>query len=519
MSNQWQRRDFLKSIASGAGALSLPPQTIQTQPGGGKPNIVVILADDMGYGDISCQSVDDKIHTPQMDRLAAEGMRFTDAHASSAVCTPSRYSLLTGRYNWRSRLKRQVVSGFDGPLIEPHRMTVASLLKKHGYTTACLGKWHLGLGWRTRDGQVTPWPDGKDIAEAMKVVDFSQPLAGSPNDFGFDYSYVFPAALDMAPYCWIENDRLVAAPTEYTKGGNTPVTGFWRAGPIAPGFKHVEVLPDLTHRAVKYIDDHARKSAETPFFLYFPLNAPHRPIACADFVKGSSQAGDYGDFVVEIDWSVGKVMEALERNGIADSTLVILTSDNGCPGCCNQDDRNYAVTRLYQHYPNGNLRGIKADIWDGGHREPFIVRWPGNVAPGSTNAETICLADLLATVAAIVGESLPADAGEDSFNILPALLMGSRAGRGLRQTTIHHSFEGMYAIRSGPWKLIIGQGGGGFDPSPDTPFFRAKPDDPEGQLYNMESDLGEKQNVYDQYPEIVRDLTMRLQEIKLQGHS
>jgi arylsulfatase A-like enzyme len=515
MSQQWERRDFLKSVTYGAAALRFPQKFAPAQPSGGKPNIVVILADDMGYGDVSCQSIDTKIHTPHMDRLSAEGMRFTDAHSSSAVCTPSRYALLTGRYCWRSRLKRSVMSGFDAPLIAPHRMTVASLLKKHGYTTACLGKWHLGFGWRTRDGEVSPWKDGKRVDDAAKVVDYDQPLAVSPLDHGFDYFYGFSAALDMPPYCYLENDRLVQAPTEYTHGSNVATEGYWRPGPIAPGFKHVEVLPNLTRRAVKYIDEHASKSAETPFFLYFPINAPHRPVAPAPFVKGSSQAGDYGDFIVEIDWSVGQVMEALERNGIADRTMVILTSDNGSPARTDQDDTPYSLVRLYQHYPNGNLRGIKADIWDGGHREPFIVRWPGKVTPGTTNAETICLADLMATLAAIVGESLPEDAGEDSYNILPSLLMGQRAGGGIRPTTIHHSVNGMYAIRSGPWKLIQGVGSGGWDPC----AYVARPDEPEGQLYNMDVDVEEKENVYDQHPDIVRNLTSLLQEIRLQGHS
>lgn len=513
------RREFLKSAAIGAAACALPESLAET-PGAVAPrklpNIVVILADDMGFGDLSCQSIDAKIHTPNMDKLAAQGMRFTDAHSSSAVCTPSRYALLTGQYDWRSRLKRSVLEGYDPPLIPLERMTVSSLLKKHGYTTACLGKWHLGLGWYTKDGQVTPWKDGKSVPQANKVVDYARPLAVSPNNYGFDYSYIFPAALDMGPYCWIENGRVVKAPTEYTPGGDIPRTGFWRPGPIAPGFKHVEVLPEITRRAVNYIDEHAPRSAQTPFFLYVPINAPHRPIAPAPFVHGASQAGAYGDFIVQIDFTVGEIMNALEKNGIAEDTLILLTSDNGSPARTNVDDAPYSMMRIYGHYPNANLRGIKADIWDGGHREPFVMRWPGHIPAGMVNAETVCLSDLLATCAAIVGEKLPADAGEDSCNLLPSMLHGRRTGNsGERQTTIHHSVSGMYAIRSGPWKLNMGLGGGGWTPC----NYHAAPDDPEGELFNMEADVGEKKNLYNDYPELVRDLTTRFNEIRFQGHS
>jgi arylsulfatase A-like enzyme len=509
------RREFLGTMGMAAAAAPLLRATGTPSEQRRLPNIVVILADDMGYGDLSCQSIDSKIHTPNMDRLAAQGMRFTDAHSSSAVCTPSRYSLLTGQYDWRSRLKRYVQVGYDPPLIPQDRMTVASLLKKHGYSTACMGKWHLGMGWRTKDGQVTPWKDGKSVADAHPLIDFDKPLAVTPNNYGFDYSFVFPAALDMPPYCWVENDRVVKAPTDYTKGGNTFETGYWRPGPIAPGFNHVEILPELTQRAVNYIHGHAGASAQTPFFLYLPINGPHWPIAPAPAYRGSSQAGVYGDFMVQIDHSVGAVMDALEKNGIADDTLVILTSDNGSPALLGPDDEPLSVLTKYGHYANANLRGIKADIWDGGHREPFIARWPRHIAPGSVNAETVCLTDLMATVAALLGEKLPENAGEDSCNLLPSMLHGRRTGNGERQTTIHHSSSGMYAIRNGPWKLNFGLGGGGWTPC----AYQPTQDEPEGELFNMDEDIGESKNLYAAHSDMVRELTEHFNEIRFQGHS
>ncbi len=312
------RRDFLSLLGMTATSLALPGCSGASERlAGGQdrnnPNIIFIMADDMGYGDLGCYNKDSKIPTPNMDTLAAEGIRFTDAHSPSAVCTPTRYGVLTGRYCWRSRLKKGVLGGYSPALIEGGRMTVASLLKRHGYATACIGKWHLGLG-------------------NDKKTDFDKPLVPGPNAVGFDYFYGISASLDMPPYCYIENDRPVARPTLTVKEGKSTDDGWWRAGAISPGFKHVEVLPKLTERAVEYIDAHAGKAPGQPFFVYFPLPAPHCPIAPADFVKGRSKAGGYGDFVVEVDWTVGQVVKALDRNGLADNTLIIVTSDNGSPG-------------------------------------------------------------------------------------------------------------------------------------------------------------------------------------------
>jgi len=495
------RRDFLKALGVGMASLTLPgcDEGLQLSSGGEgikKPNIVFIMADDMGYGDLGCYNKKSKIPTPNMDRLAAEGMRFTDAHSPSAVCTPTRYGVLTGRYCWRSRLKRGVLNGYSPALIDTHRMTVASLLKQNGYATACIGKWHLGLG-------------------TDKKTDFNKPLTPGPNALGFDYFYGIPASLDMTPYCYIENDRPVAKPTLTTAAGKASEDGWWRAGAIAPGFKHVEVLPRLTEKAVEYIDKHTAKSKDRPFFMYFALPAPHCPIAPADFVKGRSKAGGYGDFVVEVDWTVGQVVKSLKRNGLTRDTLIIITSDNGSPGRTKIKRDPYSIIEIYGHYPNGKLRGIKADIWDGGHRDPFIARWPGNIPAGTTSDQIVCLTDLMATCAAIVGVELPDNAGEDSYNILPALL-DKKLNKPIREAIVHHSLSGMFSIRQGKWKLILGRGSGGFS-KPKT--YKPKPGEPEGQLYNLEEDFAESNNLWNEHPEIVERLTNLLDKYKQQGHS
>jgi arylsulfatase A-like enzyme len=495
------RRNFLKAVGIGIASLAMPGCAYGLKSGSGaadskKPNIIFIMADDMGYGDLGCYNKNSKIPTPHMDRLAAEGMRFTDAHSPSAVCTPTRYGVLTGRYCWRSRLKRGVLGGYSPALIDTERMTVASMLKQHGYATACIGKWHLGLG-------------------NAKKTDYDKPLVPGPNALGFDYFYGIPASLDMTPYCYVENDRPVEKPTLTIEAGKANEDGWWRPGAIAPGFKHVEVLPRLTEKAVKYIDDHTNTSPDKPFFMYFPLPAPHCPIAPADFVKGKSKAGGYGDFVVEVDWTVGQVVKALKRNGLTGNTLIIITSDNGSPGRTKIKRDPYSIIEVYGHYPNGDLRGVKADAWDGGHREPFIARWPGKIPAGTTSDEIICLTDFMATCVAIVGAKLPENTAEDSFNLLPAL-SGKKLDKPIREAIVHHSLSGMFAIRQGKWKLILGLGSGGFTkPQKIEP----KPGQPAGQLYNLEDDLAESNNLWSKHPEIVERLTKLLEKYKEQGRT
>jgi len=375
-------------------------------------------------------------------------------------------------------------------------MTVASLLKQYGYATACIGKWHLGLG-------------------SDKRTDFSKPLAPGPNALGFDYFYGISASLDMPPYCYIENDRVVKEPTLTVEAGEASKDGWWRKGPIAPGFKHVEVMPTITEKAVGYINRHAGSYGNSPFFMYFALPAPHCPIAPADFVKGRSRAGGYGDYVVEVDWAVGEVMKALERNKLAKNTLIMVTSDNGSPGRTKIKRAPYSIIEVYGHYPSGDLRGIKADIWDGGHREPFVARWPTRIRPGSTSDELICLTDLLATCAAVVGVKLPNNAGEDSYSILPVLL-GKKMDKPIREAVVHHSGSGMFAVRQGKWKLILGRGSGGFTkPSRVKP----KPGEPRGQLYDLHKDPAETNNVWAEHPGIVQRLTNLLEKYRKQGYS
>ena len=448
------------------------------------PNIVFILADDMGYGDLSSLNPESKIPTPSMDRIANEGMYFTDAHSGSAVCTPTRYGILTGRYCWRTELKSGVLWGYSPLLIEKDRMTVASLLKKHGYRTGCVGKWHLGLG-------------------DEKKTDYSKPLASGPHTVGFDYFFGIPASLDMIPYVYVENDRVVEQPTdsvgEVREGGV-----FWRGGPIAPNFKFEKVLPTLTDKALGFIDECA-KSPQQPFFLYFPLTAPHTPWVPTDKFRGASDAGIYGDFVAQVDWTVGQVLKKLDEHNLTENTLLILTSDNG-------SDERY-IGEQYEHEANYIFRGQKSDVWEGGHRVPFLARWPDHIEPQSSSDETICLNDFMATVAAMLGEELDENTAEDSYNMLPAL-QGQLDSSPIREATVHHSVRGEFAIRQGNWKLIFCKGSGGWTLSEEN-----APQAALWQLYNLANDIGEHNNLYSETPDVVQRLDDLLEKYKKEGKS
>jgi arylsulfatase A len=485
-----------------------------------RPNIVYILADDLGYGDVSCLNPQSKIATPNLDRLAREGLTFTDAHSGSAVCTPTRYGILTGRYCWRSPLKRSVLWPWDPPLIEDERMTVGDFLKQNGYTTACIGKWHLGWDWSTVDSTVIrdqlaigKWdPTARNLLS--EKIDFSKTINNGPISRGFDY-YFGDDVPNFPPYCFIENNRTLGIPTLAK-----PDSMHGNPGPMLAGWDLAAVMPTLTQKAVGYIrarQEIFKRDPDKPFFLYFPLTAPHTPIAPSDAFKGKSQAGAYGDFVQEVDWTVGQIMQALEEEGLAENTLLIFTSDNGSPG---RDGTRMAgpvnSVRQHGHNPSHIFRGIKADIWEGGHRVPFFVRWPGKISPGRQSTETICHTDLMATLAAILEKPLPQNAAEDSYNILPAWFEEAYDPP-LREATVHHSIDGSFAIRQGKWKLVLCAGSGGWSQPKNQQAIE------EGlaamQLYDLNLDPGEENNLFDQHPEVVRRLSDLLQKYQEEGRS
>lgn len=473
------------------------------------PNIVLILADDMGYGDLGCYNPDSKIPTPRLDHLAAQGMRFTDAHSPSSVCSPTRYSILTGRYAWRTRLQRNVLGPWDKPLIAADRLTLGRLLQEKGYATACIGKWHLGQNYATHDGRP---PSSRD--NLMSNVDFSKPVTDGPTTRGFDY-YFGTIVPNYPPYCFIENDKTAGSPTELARGGlfNIP-------GPMVPGWKLVDILPEITRRAVQWIDESAKQ--EQPFFLYFALTSPHYPVVPAPEFVGKSQAGEYGDFVYQTDWSVGQVLDALDRSGVADNTLVIFTSDNGPEVTGEVDPGVYDRIQQFQHRSAGDLRGAKRDAWEGGHRVPFIVRWPNQVPASTTSDETMCHVDIMATIAEIVDVTLPSNAAEDSVSALPVLRNDPRSGT-LREATVHHSARGKFAIRKGNWVLIDALSGDDNAKHGEPQWLKdqrgyAEHDLP-GELYDLSADLAERVNKYADEPERVQELKALLQKYKRDGRS
>ena len=481
----------------------------------GKPNIIHIMADDMGYGDPTCYNAASRIPTPNIDRLAAEGVRFTDAHAPAAVCTPTRYGVLTGRYCWRTWLSQGVVGGYTPPLIEPDRPTVASLLRRRGYTTACVGKWHLGVGWTRANGYVGSWRDGAahlkgswqdgDPAVGMNV-DFTQPLRGGPRELGFDYAFFTSSCSTIdGPFCFIENDRTVGIPdrpilVDESKPGEY---GRPRAGWIAPGYVLETVDLTFTDKAIEFIERATAEAPGRPFFLYFCTSAPHTPWLVPTFMQGHSGGGPRGDLVGLYDWCIGRILDAIDRLGLTDNTLIVVTSDHGPHAGING------------HRSAGPWRGHKSHTWEGGHRVPFVARWPGKITPGSVEDEPVCLTDFMATCADVLGDRLDAAAGPDSVSILPALL-GQPRGGPIREAIVSHSVFGVFAIRRGPWKLILENrdSGGWVDPRGSGPAPGAP-----GQLYNLDEDPGERNNLFDAHPRRVGELTDLLESYKAQGRS
>jgi len=450
-----------------------------------KPNIIYILADDLGIGDVSVYNKESKIQTKNIDALAKEGMRFTDAHSGSAVCTPTRYGILTGRYAWRTRLQKSVLWGYDTALIARDRFTVANLFKNNGYNTACIGKWHLGLGWQ------------KDKSDS---VDFSMPLSSGPNTAGFDYSFIISASLDIPPYVYIENQRVINRKIEIIKENKG--AGFWREGAIGKGQKHIKVLDDFTNKAINYIEKQADKKDE-PFFLYLPLTSPHTPILPTKEFAGKTGINDYADFLLMTDALLGKIESVLKQTGLDKNTIIVFTSDNGASPMS-----DFKTLESKGHFSSGVYRGAKADIFEGGHRIPFIIKWPGKVAPNSISSQTISLTDFMATGANIIGSKLLDNQAEDSFSILPILL--NKPIEYKRESIIHHSIDGKFAIRKGDYKLIFARGSGGW--SAPTESVAAKSNLPDIQLYNLNTDIKEQQNLASLLPEVVTELSELLKK-------
>ena len=472
-----------------------------SKSGSANPNIIFILADDQGFGDVSALNPESKIPTPNIDRIANEGMIFSDGHSSSSVCTPTRYSVLTGRYHWRTHLQKGVLGGFSKPLISQGRLTVASLLKNYGYSTACIGKWHLGWDWPLKDGGTAN--DNGDFSGGFKGgwdVDYTARIKNGPCDLGFDTFFGISASLDMPPYVYVR-DRTPTEPATVEKA-------FHRKGPAAKGFEAVDVLPTITKETVNFIN--AQSKSDNPFFVYFPLNAPHTPIVPTGEWEGKSGINKYGDFTMQVDWTVGQVLKAIDDNGIADNTLVIFTTDNGCSPAANIKELEAAG-----HDQNYIYRGHKADIFEGGHRVPFVARWPDKVKAGSRTDQLVGQLDLLATAAEIVGVKVNQNGGEDSVSFLPVLT--GAATKPIRTSIVSQSIGGQFAVRDGNWKLCLCPGSGGWSsPRPGRSDLTKVPPI---QLFDLEEDPGETNNIQADHPDRVARMKKMLSDIISNGRS
>ncbi len=474
----WQRIAALTTLV----LVSLGSTRLPAASELGTPHIVFILADDMGSGDIRAINPQSRIPTPNLDALAASGMVFHDAHSPSAVCTPTRYGLLTGRYCFRTRLKRGVLDGYSPPLIDQGEATIASVLRDHQYTTAIVGKWHLGLDFiRKLDRQ---------------AIDYQQPIRHGPNQLGFQSSYIIPASLDFPPYVYLRDGRVTEPDVDAQPA--QPFPAFLRAGPRSRALTMEDCLDHLTDQSVQFIQQQAARS--TPFFLYFALTAPHKPVLPHPRYRGRTDLGPYADFLVQVDESVGRVLQALDEAGVREDTLVFYSSDNGSfmfrrDGRDHVEDSTVQAYRPAHHTANGPWRGTKADIWEGGHRVPLLVRWPRQIPGGSSCSTPVCLVDLMATITDLLGVERP-ESAMDSHSFLPSLLGQPQT----RPPIIHHSANGMFAIRDGQWKLVLGDGSGGREAPAGKPFRRPY------QLFDLAKDPGENNDQIDDHPEVARRL-------------
>ncbi len=486
-----------------------------------KPNIVIIFADDMGYGDVRSLNPYGRTHTPAIDKMVSEGITFTNAHASASVCTPSRYGILTGRYAQRSSTGAdRGIGGFHRPVIEPERETLASMLKKASYTSACIGKWHLGLGWQTKNGS----PAELDRNTGFSNVDYSREVSPGPNDYGFDYSFIHPASLDIPPYMFLRDHKVIdpdvilttdhyPARKEYTEYAwdkkHTDEHAvywekgvWWRQGEMSRSFRIEDCHSEILREGIQFIENCAREKPGTPFFLFLPLTGPHTPWVPTEKFKGKSPIGLYGDFIMDIDDVVGRIKNALVRHNLDENTILIFTSDNGAYWPREEIE-------LHDHDSNWGRRGQKGDVWDGGHRIPLVISWPGRIGEAFVYNHLVSLIDFFATFAELTGLELGDDMGEDSFSLLHVLKGDSQ--KPVRPAMTHYSSRGMYSIRSGEWKYIDGLGSGGFT---DPPIVKPRAGGPQGQLYRIHNDSLESVNLYLDYPEKVSELQKILETNK-----
>ncbi|MFC1763905.1 arylsulfatase [Planctomycetota bacterium] len=461
-----------------------------------QPNIVLILADDMGIDSVAALNDKCGIPSPHLDTLLSEGMSFRDAHSGSSVCTPTRYGVLTGRYSWRSRLKRGIVGQWERPLIEEDRLTLPGMLKDAGYHTACIGKWHLGWNWPKKGGGFT---------SKLNEIDFSRPIDGGPTGRGFDY-YFGDDVPNWQPFVWIENKKTLGIPNKTVSFAPHYHSG---KGIGLEGWTLEEVLPKITEKSVEYINRQAAK--KEPFFLFFPMTSPHTPIAPSKTFQDKSGISRYADFLKETDWCVGQIMTALKANGVADNTLVIFTADNGTSPKCNFSELKRNNADLQNHW-----RGMKADAFEGGHRVPFIVRWPGYIKPGTVSDQTISLVDIMATCAEAAGVHLPETAAEDSISLLP-VLKGEKVEGSLHEAVICHSISGVFVVRNGKWKIQYSAGSGGWSQPKDGEALNQGL--PQWQLYDLSTDPKETKNLIKNHPEVVKELTAILRKYIEKGRS
>jgi arylsulfatase A len=464
-----------------------------------KPNIVIIYADDMGYGDLNCQNPNSKIPTPHLDQLASEGMRFTDAHSSSGICSPSRFALLTGMYHWRRQ--HGIVNSFGEPFFKDSDITLANILKTNGYKTAAIGKWHLGWDWKIKNTPSGEVLQNDKIKKFYKPedIDWSNPIQGGPLDRGFDY-YFGDGTINFPPYAWIENKNFIEIPNVDMNPNDIGFNineGSWefRPGPKVEGWNPYEVLPTLSKKVVSYIQEQKK---DHPFFLYMALPSPHAPIIPNEAFIGKSQAGPYGDYMFQTDWVVGQILKTLKEQDLDKNTIVIFSADNG--------PEKYAFERAekYNHFSMGDFRGLKRDVWEGGHHVPFIVKWPNHVKAGTVSNALISQVDIMATLSEITKTTIPEKAAMDSQSFLSTL---NNYNISNRKSTVHNTFENLWGLRDGKW-LYINKSTGEHSKMPESFKKLRNYEDFKSDklLFNLEKDPEQRVNLYNDYPEIIKEM-------------